>query len=165
MAANNNNAKEVIKDYLDKRAASDPQFAKAYAKPAKNIDECFKYILCEASKRGATVCMTNDEVFGLAVHYYDEDGLKVGTPPRLAHARATKEATAPSVELTAREKAKARAEAIEEFKRQCMVDEVQKECERHKLKAEKKKKAAPAKVEHIQPALFDFDDLCDQETN
>ena len=163
MAANTVNAKEAIKAYLDQRAATDPQFAKAYAKPAKNIDECFNYILNEARKRGTSVCMTHDEVFGLAVHYYDEDNLKVAARPRGARASVTK--TAPAVELTEEEKAKARAEAIEEFKRQCMVDEVQKECERHKPKAEKKKKAAPAKVEHIQPALFDFDDLCDQETN
>lgn len=37
----------------------------------------FDYILSEAKKRGNAVCMSDDEVFGLAVHYYDEDDIKV----------------------------------------------------------------------------------------
>ena len=40
--------------------------------------QCFDYIVSEAKKRGNAVCMSDDEVFGLAVHYYDEDDIKVG---------------------------------------------------------------------------------------
>lgn len=58
-----NSAKEAIKAYLDARAASDSLFAESYAKPNKNIDECFTYILNEARKRGSSVCITDDEVF------------------------------------------------------------------------------------------------------
>lgn len=64
-------AKDIVKEYLDNRAATDGLFAKAYAKPAKNINECWQYILGEAKKRGSAVCMTDEEVFGLAVHYVD----------------------------------------------------------------------------------------------
>lgn len=71
MATNNDNpAKKAIKSYLDNRAASDPQFASSYAKKNKSLEECFRYILNEARSRGTEVCMTDEEVYGLAVHYY-----------------------------------------------------------------------------------------------
>lgn len=62
---------------MEERAKNDPLFASVYAKPNKNINECFDYILSEAKKRGNAVCMSDDEVFSLAVHYYDEDDIKV----------------------------------------------------------------------------------------
>ena len=34
--------KKVIKAFLDKRAAEDELFAKDYAKPGKNIDDCLR---------------------------------------------------------------------------------------------------------------------------
>lgn len=69
------NAKKVIKNYLDGMAKKDENFAKAYANEKKNMDSCFNYILNEARKKGSSVCMTDEEVFGLAVHYYVEGEL------------------------------------------------------------------------------------------
>lgn len=69
-------AKKVIKEYLDGMARKDETFAKAYANKSKNMDSCFNYIVKEALKKGTTACMTDDEVFGLAVHYYVEGELK-----------------------------------------------------------------------------------------
>ena len=70
--------KQVIQSYLEERAKRDPLFATSYAKPNKKIDECYGYIISQAKKRGGSVvCMSDDEVFGLAVHYYDEDDIKV----------------------------------------------------------------------------------------
>lgn len=69
--------KQIIQSYLEERAKNDSLFASVYAKPNKNINECLDYILSEAKKRGNAVCMSDDEVFGLAVHYYDEDDIKV----------------------------------------------------------------------------------------
>lgn len=68
--------KKVIREYLEQRAKQDTLFAVTYAKPNKTIDGCCNYILKEARKRGNAVCMRDDEVFGLAVHYYDEDNIK-----------------------------------------------------------------------------------------
>lgn len=70
------NAKSVIKSYLDEMAKKDESFAKAYANKEKTLDSCFNYILKEARKHGNQVCMTDGEVFGLAVHYYVEGDLK-----------------------------------------------------------------------------------------
>ena len=66
-----------IRQYLEERAGRDELFAAAYAKEGKSVEECFRYILTEARKRGTAVCMTDEEVFGMAVHYYDEDDIKV----------------------------------------------------------------------------------------
>lgn len=68
--------KKVIKNYLDGMEKKDENFAKAYANEKKNLDSCFNYILKEARKKGTAVCMTDAEVFGLAVHYYVEGDLK-----------------------------------------------------------------------------------------
>ncbi len=76
--------KQVIQSYLEERAKSDPLFVTSYTKPNKNIDECYDYIIGEAKKRGGSVvCMSDDEVFGLAVHYYDEDDIKVSKQPAI----------------------------------------------------------------------------------
>lgn len=100
-------AKEAIKNYLDERARKDELFATAYAKEGKSIDECFSYILGEARKKGTQVCMSDEEVFGLAVHYYDEDDIKV------TQIRCAAQITAPTkVTLSAEDEKEAREAAI-----------------------------------------------------
>lgn len=103
-----NTFKEVIKSHLDERARTDELFAKAYAKESKSLDECCSYIMGEAKKRGTAVAMKDDEVFGLAVHYYDEDNLKVDK----LSGSVRSSVSAPKVELTEEDKKKAREEAI-----------------------------------------------------
>lgn len=39
----------------------------------KSLAKCASYILSEAKKKGNQVGMTDQEVFGMAVHYYDEN--------------------------------------------------------------------------------------------
>jgi hypothetical protein len=106
----NKTFKEAIKSYLDERAGTDELFAKSYAKENKNLDECCSYIMGEARKRGNAVAMSDTEVFGLAVHYYDEDDIKVNKLP--AAARAVASASSQSVKLTEEDKKRAREEAI-----------------------------------------------------
>jgi hypothetical protein len=106
----NKTFKEAIKSYLDERAGTDELFAKSYAKENKNLDECCSYIMGEAKKLGNAVCISDNEVFGMAVHYYDEDDIKVNKLP--AAARAVASASSQSVKLTEEDKKKAREEAI-----------------------------------------------------
>lgn len=70
--------KNAIKRYLDKRAQEDAMFAEAYKRENKTIDGCVDYILCEVQKiaKKGMAAMTDDEVFGMAVHYYDEADVK-----------------------------------------------------------------------------------------
>ena len=135
MANQNNSAKAAIKTYLDNRASTDPQFAVAYANPHKSIDECFNYILSEAKKRGSSVCMTDDEVFSLAVHYYDEDSIKAPKAP--SGYKATTSKAAPDVQLTDEEKAQAREAAKKAYELQCMKEYAEKVTQRKKKEAEK----------------------------
>ena len=76
--AGQENFKSVIKDYLDNRAKTDKQFAKSYKKKNKSLDECCNYIIGEAQKKAKSgqIVFPREEVFGLAVHYYDEDDIK-----------------------------------------------------------------------------------------
>ncbi|GIZ08343.1 Cas9 inhibitor AcrIIA9 family protein [Flavobacterium sp. UMI-01] len=67
--------KETIKAYLDKRAAEDELFAVTYKKENKNLEECCNYVMQCAHKGGAQG-YADEEVFGWAVHYYDEDDIK-----------------------------------------------------------------------------------------
>lgn len=155
-----NSAKDAIKAYLDARAASDALFAASYAKPKKNIDECFTYILNEARKRGSSVCMTDDEVFGLAVHYYDEDDIKVGPAPANFRASTTRK-SAPTVELTEEEKVAAREAAIKRYEDLCVAEEAERASKRKKAEAERRKAEAEQRKQQMitSPSLFDFDEI------
>ena len=144
-------AKDIVKEYLDNRAATDGLFAKAYTKPTKNINECWQYILGEAKKRGSDVCMTDEEVFGLAVHYYDEDDIKVNMKIG-AHAVSTSSGEAkPKARLTEKEKAAAKEEAKRLYQEQCIAELTEKANTKKKTP-----KIAPAEAQQT-PSLFDFD--------
>lgn len=67
--------KNAIKAYLDKRAAEDELFAVTYQKENKNLDECCNYVM-QCAKKGGCNAYADEEVFGWAVHYYDEDDIK-----------------------------------------------------------------------------------------
>lgn len=75
----------AIKEYLDERAQNDSAFAERYTLEGKSIQECCKFIKQEVGKKRDKgedcVAMTDNEVYGLAVHYYDEDDIKVDDTP------------------------------------------------------------------------------------
>lgn len=70
-----NAAESAIKQYLDSRAAEDKVFAEKYATKCENeensISRCLSYIEHEVEKLKRNI-MTDAEVFGMAMHYYDE---------------------------------------------------------------------------------------------
>jgi len=99
--------KETIKIYLDKRASEDELFAVTYKKENKNLDECCNYVMKCASD-GGCAGYSDEEVFGWAVHYYDEDDIKNIKPI------SGKVVINKSVELTEEDKAQAKAEAMKE---------------------------------------------------
>lgn len=69
----------AIKEYLDARAKEDVKFAEKYSNGKKSIEECCRFILGEMRKKAKSGIYgaTDAEVFGLAVHYYDEEDIKV----------------------------------------------------------------------------------------
>lgn len=71
---------QAIKIYLDNRAKTDSLFAETYKKANKSIKECCKYIYSQAkklAKGGNAVGVDDATVYGWAVHYYDEDNIKI----------------------------------------------------------------------------------------
>ena len=94
-----------IQSYLEQRAEYDELFARSYRNPLKNIEDCITYILNYVQKSGCNG-FSDDEIFGQAVHYYDETDIEVGKPidcKVIVHHH---------VELTEEEKTEARKEAI-----------------------------------------------------
>lgn len=71
--------KEAIATYLQVMAKSDEVFAKTFNKPNKNIDDCAIYILNEVKKTGRQG-FADDEIYNMAIHYYDEDSIEIGKP-------------------------------------------------------------------------------------
>lgn len=102
-----NQFKETIKAYLDKRASEDELFAVTYQKENKNLEECCNYVM-KCAKDGGCAGYSDEEVFGWAVHYYDEDDIKNIKPI------SGKVIINKSVELTEEDKAQAKAEAMKE---------------------------------------------------
>lgn len=94
-----------IQSYLEQRAEYDDLFAHSYRNPLKNIEDCITYILNEVQKSGCNG-FADDEIFGMAVHYYDEADIEIGKPIDC------KVVVNHAVELTEEEKAEARKEAI-----------------------------------------------------
>lgn len=74
----------AIKTFLDNLAKEDEMFSKNYTKPNKSISECCKYIFQQVEKNRKNnercVACTDEEVYGLAIHYYDEDDIVVDGP-------------------------------------------------------------------------------------
>jgi FMN-dependent NADH-azoreductase len=129
--------KKTIKTYLDERATSDELFAKSYTKQDKNITDCITYILNIVKASGING-YTDEEIYDMAVHYYDEDNIKIGDP-----VTSVKCVVNHTVELTEEEKEEARKAAIKK---------VQEEYEKKLLKKPTSTKGA--KVIEEQPSLF-----------
>lgn len=73
---------DTIKNYLDGRAKEDSLFAETYKKENKSIEECCKYIMQQAQKMynkrvNGGIAIDRKTVYGWAVHYYDEDDIKL----------------------------------------------------------------------------------------
>ena len=123
--------------YLEQRAKEDTLFAKKYRNPAKNIDECVTHILNYVQKSGCSG-FTDGEIFGQAIHYYEENEIEVGKPMNcqvvVNHV----------VELTEEEKAEARQNAARRYQ------------EEELRKLQNRNRPPARKVTQSQPSLFDL---------
>ena len=98
----------TISEYLNQRAMTDPLFAPNLMKPNKNLEECITYILSEVQKSGYNG-FEDDEIYSMAVHYYDEDDLEVG------NAIPCNVVVNHTIVLTDEEKAEARQQALAQY--------------------------------------------------
>ena len=104
------NFKRVIEKKLIDIASEDKLFERSFLKENKNIEGCINYILSTVHKSGVQG-FTDDEVFGMAMHYYDEDDLQAATAPEC------KVIVNHTVELTEEEKSGQRQKALDELYR------------------------------------------------
>ena len=132
--------KRTIQMCLEQRAAEDELFAKNYRNPAKNIDDCITYILNYVHRSGCNG-FSDGEIYGQAVHYYDENEIEVGKPIQCQIA------VNHVVELTAEEKAEARQRAIRQYQ-----DE-----ELRKMQNRQRARTAKPQKPQVEPSLFDFE--------
>lgn len=150
----------AIKEYLDARAKEDVKFAEKYSDEKKSLEECCRFILGEMKKKaaGEMYGATDAEVFGLAVHYYDEEDIKV-----------EKNVSAEVVinrELTEEEKQQlARSKDTEKKKTEAMIEaDARRREELRKRAAEDKKRKEQERKKKEQEEegllfLFDEEDL------
>ena len=141
MASNGMNGTKAFQDtiaqYLMKRAENDPLVAVKLANPSKTMEQCCAYIIGEVKKSGCSG-FTDDEIFGWAMHYWDEPEIEIGNTP--ANCKVVVNHV---VELTEEDKEQARQEAIAKLRDKEMA----------KMK---KAKTTEKKVKEVQPSLFDF---------
>ena len=131
---------DTIKSYLEQMAEYDSTFAERYADPKKNIEDCVTYILNQVQNSGCNG-FEDDEIYSMAVHYYQESGIEVGKPIDNAHVAVNH-----VVELTDEEKTEARREAMAQYQRECY----------NRIANRKKPQAKREQSTQVQqPSLFD----------
>lgn len=157
----------TIKAHLDKVALSDTAFAEKYRQKSQDeensIEKCCGFIISEVQKLNR-IAMTDAEVYGMAMHYYDENINFEGSVPQ-CHVVASVEG------LSEEDKAKIRAAAQEEIEREAveaekrrLLEEARKQEEMHKKRLEEAKKKKQQLIDKKKEEfgeeglLFSFDE-------
>ena len=155
---------KAIKEFLDDKAEKDEAFAKKYKSEKKNIADCCKFIIAEVKKsaKGNEAACTDEYVYGLAMHYYDEENIKVP-----ANAPSCSVVVPGDIKLSEADRTEAREEALRRLKEQEVQEQMRKERQRQeaaekKAEAERKRKEErmekQRKAYEDAPMLFNFDD-------
>ena len=155
---------KAIKAFLDDKAEKDPAFAEKYNSEKKNIADCCKFIIAEVKKscKGKEAACTDEYVYGLAMHYYDEENIKVP-----ANAPSCSVVVPGDVKLTEEDIKEAKEEAIRKLREQEVQEQMRKERQRLEAaekKAEAERKRKEERLEKQRKAyegsdlLFNFDD-------
>ncbi len=76
---------EAIRQFLIKQGEKDPAFLQHCCEVSKtqnkNTADCCTYIINQVKQSGKCG-FTDDEIYSLAMHYWDEDNISVGTRPQ-----------------------------------------------------------------------------------
>lgn len=134
-------SEEAIRQFLIKQGEKDPAFLQHCCEVSKtqnkNTADCCTYILNQVKQSGRCG-FADDEIYSMAMHYWDEDKIEVGTRPKcqivLNH----------EVQLSDAEIAECKREAQERLIRQ-------------QMEALKPKNTAPSATKKVEnePSLFE----------
>ena len=93
-----NSAESVIYSYLIENCTQE-LFEKA-KKQGKNIADAIQYVISEVKDKAVNhcYCTTSDEVFGLIIHYFEEETIEKGTQKVLYKSTNTKKQEEPKIE-------------------------------------------------------------------
>lgn len=137
---------DVVRNYMEERCASDPILAIKYADPNKSIEKAMNYVAHEVQKSGLTI-MDSESVFGLILHYYDEN---------LENIPDVNCKIAVAKELNDTEKAEAKQQAMEQYREE-QLREIRRQNQPKPLaKASHSAPKAGAEI-NVQPNLFGED--------
>lgn len=131
--------KNIIKSHLDERASNDELFAVKYSNESKNIDDCVTYILSTVKKSGVNG-YASEEIFGMAIHYYDEESIDIGKEIQ------AKIVLNKRIEISEEDKELARKEAIQQYHDEVLND----------MRNKPRPKREPKVKEVVQQSLFDL---------
>ena len=104
---------DSMESFIMQKMDANDLFAKKVSNPKKNIEDCITYVINTIEKSRYKGLCDND-VYSLAVHYYEEDDIEVGKP---INCRVV---VNHQVELTPEEIAEMRQKAKDEVFRQEM---------------------------------------------
>lgn len=141
---------DTIREYLEGMAENDALFAGKFANPTKSMEDCVTYIINQVQKSGCNG-FADDEIFGMAVHYWEENEIEVGNPINC------KVVVNHTVELTEEEKEQARQDAINKLRDEVIASAVAKQ-DIAKMRRPKttEKKTTENNPKIAQLSLFDF---------
>lgn len=150
---------KTIKQYLDDFASENPSFAEKYKNEKKSITKCCGFI-CDEVRKMNVKGLTDDEVFYLARHYYEEENVE-GTEYKPSQVVVNHQ-----VVLTEEEKKAAHDKALKDYENaerekletaaKKKVEKEKKAIERAKQKEEAQKAKRLEENKNIQVSLFDF---------
>lgn len=132
----------AIKNYLENRAANDAAFAEKFKNEKKTVDGCAAFIIDQVQK-SKRCAYADEEIFGLAVHYYDEEDIKECSMPNGVKIVGP-------YDLTDEEKQEAKAQAMAEYRDKMMAEATRNDAAN---KLAKNKKPATA-LNNEQLSLF-----------
>lgn len=69
----------ILQAKLQELAQQDDSIAENLKKEGKKIEDCVQYILNTVQKSGQ-MGFTDDEIYSMAIHYYDEEKIDIGKP-------------------------------------------------------------------------------------
>lgn len=124
------------------RAEKDPMFAVRLANPSKTMVQCCAYIIGEVKKSGCCG-FTDDEIFGWAMHFWDEPEIEVSD--NIPNGQVVVNHV---VELTEEEKEQARQDAFNKLRDEEMA--------KMRRPTTTEKKTTENNPQIAQPSLFDF---------
>ena len=79
---------QVVLDYIESLDA--PELIEKINAGDKGLSDCMSYVKTQARSKAVNGCavLTDQEVFGMAVHYFEEDSIKKGATPSAPKAKA-----------------------------------------------------------------------------